>query len=260
MWEVVKFLELKELEEKISIIIFKEFVLIFLIDEFYYISRFDFVIELLKKNDLNVYKEIIVKVGLRWIEEDFEGRKDYCYDILEVLQIKCFLLINLVFEVNFLNLYNSLEFKDVLQRYRERGDVMLLGLDLEECVVVMGGNDGGSNQSFICFGFCYKKWFMLFFIFCDFKINFLICISRCKLYVFGGFGNGQGFYEYDGENNVWRVLLNFLFLRQNYCMVYFNGKIVFFGGIDIRNILNFVNEINVYDIIINVWCESRIIL
>lgn len=257
MWEAAKLLELKELEEKTSTIISKEFALISSTDLFFHISRPDFVIELLKKNDLNAHKETIAKAGLRWIEEDFEGRKDYCYDILEALQTKRSLLINLASEANFPNLHNSPEFKDALQRYRERGDVTSPGLDLEECVVVMGGNDGGSNQSLICFGFRHKKWFTLPPIPRDPKINFSICTSRCKLYVSGGFGNGQGFYEYDGENNAWRALPNLLSPRQNHCMACSSGKVVLLGGTDPGNTSNFVNEIDVYDTARNVWCESR---
>ncbi|XP_065938290.1 kelch-like protein 24 [Magallana gigas] len=257
MWEAAKFLELKELEEKTSTIISKEFALVSSTDEFLEINTLDFVIELLKKNDLNAQEETIAKAGLRWIEKDFEGRKDYCYDILEALQTRRSLLINLASEANFPNLHNSPEFKDALQRYRERGNVTSPGLDLEECVVVMGGNDRGSNQSLICFGFRHKKWFTLPPIPHDPEINFSICTSRCKLYVSGGFGNGQGFYEYDGERNAWRALPNLLSPRQNHCMAYSNGKVVLLGGTDPRNTLNFVNEIDVYDTTTNVWCEIR---
>lgn len=257
MWEVAKLLELKDLEEKTSTIISKEFALVSSTDEFLQLNRLDFVVELLKKNDLNAQEETIAKAGLRWIDEDFEGRKDYCFDILEALQTRSFLLKILASETNFPNLHNSPEFKDALRRYGERGNVTSPALDLEECVVVMGGNDGGSNRSLICFGFRHKKWFTLPPIPYDPKVYFSICTSRCKLYVSGGFGNGQGFYEYDGESNAWRPLPNLLSPRQNHCMAYSNGKVVLLGGTDTRNTSNFVNEIDVYDTATNIWCEIR---
>lgn len=142
MWEVAKLLELKDLEEKTSTIISKEFALVSSTDEFLQLNRLDFVVELLKKNDLNAQEETIAKAGLRWIDEDFEGRKDYCFDILEALQTRSFLLKTLASETNFPNLHNSPEFKDALRRYGERGNVTSPGLDLEECVVVMGGGYG----------------------------------------------------------------------------------------------------------------------
>lgn len=257
MWEVAKLLELKDLEEKTSTIISKEFALVSSTDEFLQLNRLDFVVELLKKNDLNAQEETIAKAGLRWIDEDFEGRKDYCFDILEALQTRSFLLKTLASETNFPNLHNSPEFKDALRRYGERGNVTSPALDLEECVVVMGGNDGGSNRSLICFGFRHKKWFTLPPIPYDPKVYFSICTSRCKLYVSGGFGNGQGFYEYDGERNAWRPLPNLLSPRQNHCMAYSNGKVVLLGGTDTIKTSNFVNEIDVYDTATNIWCEIR---
>lgn len=256
MWEVAKLLELKDLEEKTSTIISKEFALVSSTDEFLQLNRLDFVVELLKKNDLNAQEETIAKAGLRWIDEDFEGRKDYCFDILEALQTRSFLLKILASETNFPNLHNSPEFKDALRRYGERGNVTSPALDLEECVVVMGGNDGGSNRSLICFGFRHKKWFTLPPIPYDPKVYFSICTSRCKLYVSGGFGNGQGFYEYDGERNAWRPLPNLLSPRQNHCMAYSNGKVVLLGGTDTIKTSNFVNEIDVYDTATNIWCKN----
>lgn len=257
MWEAAKLLELKELEEKTSTIISKEFALVSKTSEFLQISRIDFVAELLKKSDLNAHEETIARAGLRWIEEDFERREDYCYHILEALQTRRSLLSGLASETDFPYLHKSPKFKDALERLGERGNVTSPGLDLEECIVVMGGNDGGSNRNLICFGFRQKKWFTLPPIHHDPGLNFSICSNKSKLYVSGGSGNGKGFCEYDAESNAWRDLPSLLSPRQNHCMAYSDGKVVLLGGTDTRNISTFVNQIDVYNTETNIWCEIR---
>ena len=53
MWQTAKLLELKELEEKASTVISKEFALVSSSEDFLSICRSDFVLELLEKKDLN---------------------------------------------------------------------------------------------------------------------------------------------------------------------------------------------------------------
>ncbi|XP_061186569.1 kelch-like protein 24 [Saccostrea echinata] len=263
MWEVAKLLELKDLEEKSSVIISKEFALVSVTEEFLELNRVDFIVELLEKRDLNAQEETIVKAGLSWIESDFENREVYSRDICQALQTNRTLLKSLVTDENFPQLNESDVFRSAMdtdiiyarsKEDRNRGSVRL---DIEECFVILGGNDEGSNRNVICFGFRQKKWLTLPPIPYDPKLYFSVCTHESKIYVSGGFGKGSGFCVYDGENNAWSLLPDLISPRQNHCMASSCGKIVILGGTDAKNNSKFIKEIDVFDTATNRWSETR---
>ena len=255
IWETAKLMELKELEEKASTVISKEFALVSSTEEFLAICRADFVVELLKKKDLNALEETVIKAGLAWIEEDFKDREQYCTEICQALRTTSSKLRNMA--KNFKNLASSFVFEDAVLKYGDRDSTGTSRLNLEECLIIMGGYDVGSNRNVICFGFRQKKWFTLPPIPDDPKMYFSVCTSGCKMYVSGGFGNGRGFSVYDGEKNTWESLCTLLSPRQKHSMGYCNGKIVILGGTDPKENSKFVPYIDIYDIATNKWSETR---
>jgi hypothetical protein len=255
LWNAAKLLELKDLEEKSSTVISKEFASLSSTEEFELLNRPEFVVELLKKKDLNAMEETIVKAGLKWIESDFENREDYLDDICKAVGASHDTLKAAV--SGFPRLEESRHFEEVLSRYVQEKNPARANQNLEECFVVLGGNDGGSNRSVICFGFRQKKWFSLPPIPYDPKLFFSVCTDRCKLYVSGGCGRVKGFCVYDGKESTWRNLPDLLSPRQNHCMAFHNGKIIILGGTDTTNNTEFVKEIDVFDTTRNCWSEIR---
>ncbi|XP_062590225.1 kelch-like protein 30 [Saccostrea cucullata] len=264
MWEVAKLLGLKDLEEKSSVIISKEFAMVSATKDFLLLNQMESVVELLSKRDLNAQEETIVKAGLSWIESDFEHREDYINYICETLQTKSSLLEILVTEENFPQLHNSTVFKNAMDTdviyARSKGDRNrdAVRLDIEECLVILGGSDGGSNRNVTCFGFRQKKWFTLPPIPYDPGCYFSVCTHESKIYVSGGSaGKGSGFCVYDGESNTWTQLPNLISPRQYHCMASSCGKIVILGGTDAKNSSTFMKEIDVFDTATNSWSETR---
>lgn len=255
LWDVAKLLDLRDLEEKSCTIISKEFALLSTTVEFLQLNRPKFVVELLGKKDLNAEEETIVKAGLSWIESDFVNREDYSDDICKVLKTSSKMLKKLC--SNFPQLSKSSIFKEVMRKYGQERSPDWAYQNLEECLVVLGGNDEGSNRNVICFGFRQKKWFTLPPIQYDPKMYFSVCTDQCKLYVSGGFGKGTGFCVYDAEENTWRNLPNLLSPRQNHCMAFSNEKIIVLGGTDTINNSTFIKEIDVFDTTKNCWSEIR---
>lgn len=257
LWDVAKLLDLRDLEEKSSTIISKEFALLSTTEEFLQLNRPEVVVELLGKKDLNAEEETIVKAGLSWIESDFVNREIHSDVICKALKTSSDILSDLLSECDFPQLRKSGIFTEAMSKYGQTQKADWASLNLEECLVVLGGNDEGSNRNVICFGFRQKKWFTLPPMQYDPKMYFSVCTDRCKLYVSGGFGKGTGFCVYDAKENTWRNLPVLLSPRQNHCMAFSNEKIIVLGGTDTINNSNFIKEIDVFDARRNCWSEIR---
>lgn len=202
-------------------------------------------IAILEAQNINVVDKagLFCRVSVSWIDADLENRVPYIGDL-------CKALLQMGIGLNAI--------RDEAQNVRTRTkEAILHSLDdlslgpvkepmhfevpADDSMIVIGGNEGGSNCGVMCFSFPQKTWYSLPPLPLDPGFNFAICAHQCNLYVSGGSGPGPNISSgqrggkrkclcYNGENNEWVEYPDLPAERQYHVMYAFQRSVFIFGG------------------------------